>query len=560
MKKILFTVSAFLFVFVFSIFCFATEYNGYIVRLKDSVSPTSFLSDVTLSDEILQYENGSLYDTLKNDVLPVSENFLLVRANDDKALETLVLLGVVEAYEPDYYMELCAYDVLQNPEYSSQWAYDYINADFAWQAGVTGKDVRVAVIDSGVYPNEDIRNNIVEGYNYCTDMDNYSSSDTTDNFYHGTGVAGIIAAECNGLSGVGLSFNAKIVPLKVVDNSASGVLMSRVINAIEDAVDKYDCDVINLSLTSSATTTSLEKAVKYALDEGVIVVAAAGNSGADAQNGTKYLYPASCDGVVSVANATVSSGVLSTSQSSQRNDKVDIAAPGTDVLTLKNQTSGTVSRSGTSFSTPLVSATAALAKSIDKSITPEQFETWIKETANDEYLESESDSLKWGAGLLDVSSFVKRVMKENGYDKVYVSNPIKHSDGKMYVYLTSLDTEKNYPKCAVTLKSYLSDKTLSDLVYISSPVLNGKTREVCITDYGFDENSTVLVSPEHLPGDVNGDGVVTNRDASAILRILAGYDADVVKNALDVNGDGKVSNRDASIIMRFLAGYLVELN
>lgn len=551
MKKIFFTLSVFLFVFVFSFFCFASEYSGYIVKLKGNTSPTAFLSSAVLAD-------GENVDLSEN-VLPVSENFCLVRANDENALDELISLGVVDEYEPDYYMELCSYNIENNPDYSSQWAYSYINPDFAWQSGVTGKNVRVAVIDSGVFPNDDIVDNLADGYNYCTDMANYSNSDTTDNLFHGTGVAGIIAAQCNGVSGVGLAFNAKIVPLKVVDNSASGVLMSRVINAIEDAVDKFDCDVINLSLTSSATTNSLENVIKYALDNNVIVVAAAGNSGNDAQNGTKYMYPASCDGVVSVANVALSNATLSISQSSQRNDKVDISAPGTSVLTLKNQKSGTEYRSGTSFSTPLVSAVAALAKSIDKDITSTQFETWIKQTANSDYLKEEDDYLKWGAGLLDVSAFIKCVMKESGFDKVYVSSAISHSDGKVYLYVTALDPEKSYPKCTLTLMNYLSDKTLDKISYVSSPVVEGKTTEVCVSVYGFDENSTFSVSPDHLPGDVNGDGKVNNRDASSILRMLAGYDVDVNESALDVNGDGNVNNRDVSTILRYLAGYLVQM-
>ena len=66
--------------------------------------------------------------------------------------------------------------------------------------------------------------------------------------------------------------------------------------------------------------------------------------------------------------------------------------------------------------------------------------------------------------------------------------------------------------------------------------------------------------PEYIPGDINGDGKVNNRDAARLMQHLAGWDVEYEKAALDVNGDGKVNNRDAARLLQYLAGWDVEIN
>jgi len=63
----------------------------------------------------------------------------------------------------------------------------------------------------------------------------------------------------------------------------------------------------------------------------------------------------------------------------------------------------------------------------------------------------------------------------------------------------------------------------------------------------------------YMPGDINGDGIVNNRDAARLLQYLAGWDVEVVEEALDANGDGNVNNRDAARILQYLAGWDVTL-
>ena len=65
---------------------------------------------------------------------------------------------------------------------------------------------------------------------------------------------------------------------------------------------------------------------------------------------------------------------------------------------------------------------------------------------------------------------------------------------------------------------------------------------------------------EHIPGDVNSDGSVNNKDAVLLLRYVAGYSVTVNEDAIDTNGDGSVNNKDAVLLLRYVAGYSVTIH
>ena len=113
---------------------------------------------------------------------------------------------------------------------------------------------------------EDLKNNLLEGKNYLT-----GTTDVTDNNGHGTHVSGIIAAEMNEIGVVGVAPKAKIVPLKCFDPTHS-TSVEDILAPIYDAVDVYDCDVINMSIGFTGYSTKLARAITYATNNGVIVV------------------------------------------------------------------------------------------------------------------------------------------------------------------------------------------------------------------------------------------------------------------------------------------------
>ena len=532
--------------------CFAGEFDGYIVTVKENtienMSSVSLFSGTRLLSDLDDSDVVKLISEEMDSVEEINSEHMLIKVDSMEAVQELIDLGIVESYEEDRLLYLFDYDVTLNPEYNNQkWYLDAINADFAWNAGIFGNDVKVAVIDSGVNAHDDIKRNIIPGKNYVS---GFAETYTDDNSNHGTSVASIIASECNNLATVGISFKTKIVPLKVTNDST--VNTSLVLKAIYDAVNFYECDVINLSFGDTDYSTSLYNAIKEAIDNNVIVVAAAGNWG---NTYTGYVYPASYPEVVSVANVQKTSNGFSVNDTSQKNDMVDIATPGTSIYTILN--SGNLgTQNGTSFSCPMVSATAALAKSVDPDITQSEFEALVKASANKSYIASSGqDSNAWGAGMLDIESLFRTMYKG---EKCLVSKNIIIND-EAVVYITNLSETAPLEGCTVIITEYELD---GGLVSKSIPLTlsAGQNYRLSLTDNGFSSAAQINVVCDHIPGDVNGDGEVSLRDASVIMRKLAGYDVIAVDAALDVNGDGEFSLRDASVILRYLAGYDVVLN
>ena len=541
---------------------FANDFDGYIVKIKDeplnSLSTYSVYSDeAALFSEMDDSEFVGFRASEIEEVTEINSDHMLVKADDIETLESLISLGIVESYEENSYMYLMGYVPENNPSYSSQkWYLESINADFAYDAGIYGNEVKVAVIDSGVYPHKDIKANLHPGKNYTVGA---VESDTTDDVPHGTHVAGIIASACNDMATVGIAFNSVIVPLKVTKFNDSGevvVSTDGAISAIYDAVDYYGCDVINMSFGATKYNQYLEAAVNHAINNGVIVVAASGNYGDRAptvDSGVNPpVYPAYYENVVGVANAEKYGTGFRIKSSSSYNDRVDIAAPGTNILAISNNDTGTTTVSGTSFSSPMVAAAAALVKSLKPEINQFDFINLLTTTANASYISSSGQSTqKWGAGLLDIEALIKKTLEG---EKYYISDVHTIGD-ESYIRVTNM-TGSFLENCFVII-SENSDEAGTKSEKLKFSLASSESTEISLTGLGF---SPFALIGKYIPGDVNGDGIVNIRDASVIIRLGAGYSVSVVEEALDVNGDGVVNIRDASAILRYCAGYDVKLN
>jgi len=462
-----------------------TEYEGYIVTLKnpeDIQQPDGALfGEGMLFSEMTQQDFYEFIDENVDNTSAVIPEINMMKVDDEETLQQLKDAGLVQSYEPDYKMYLLGYDYTENPHFSSQWGHGYINSQYAWNAGVFGKDVRVAVIDSGVYPHKDLVNNLAEGYNY---VDN--NTNTTDSLGHGTFVAGIIASQCNNLATVGLAHRATIVPLKVTD--AGTFAMSNAIKAMKDAVDLYDCDVINMSLGTTVSSSELQSALSYVIgrDGGAILVAAAGNG--HNNDYECYIYPAAYDSAISVANAQVSGDTLVIKSTSTHNDKVDIAAPGTSVYSLDNSESGVASGSGTSFACPYVAAAAALVKSVMPSINQAQFNVALQYSANTKYITETQGKNYWGNGLLDVKALVEFVLKVQ-YGDFYLSAADEQEYGdNTSVYLTNLTSgTKKFGN--VVIYNYITNETgmsrLNAIKFVPAVLNSGESMEISFNDLGM---------------------------------------------------------------------------
>jgi serine protease len=248
--------------------------------------------------------------------------------------------------------------------------------------GSTGS-VTVCITDTGYDgDHEDLRSYL--GSNIDGD-DNAGSGNDTGNWYedgygHGTHVAGTISAiggNGTGVVGVNPSDQIGLHIVKVFNDSGSWAYGSDMVTAIDQCV-AGGAKVISMSLGGSGSSTTEQNAFDDAYDAGVLLIAASGNDGTSSGNDS-YSYPASYDSVMSVAAIDSSSSVASWSQ---KNDQVEIAAPGVDVMSTLPDDSYEA-WSGTSMATPHVSAVAALVWSHFPSCSNVQIRAALNATAED---------------------------------------------------------------------------------------------------------------------------------------------------------------------------------
>ncbi|MFX1380512.1 MAG: S8 family serine peptidase [Promethearchaeota archaeon] len=274
--------------------------------------------------------------------------------------------------EPNFYIEL---DFVPNDEYyaSDLWALPLIGMESAWDHELGSHDIVVAVVDTGIdYTHPDLSENYVSlGYDWVND-----DNDPKDDHYHGTHCAGTIAAVINNEIGVTGLANVSIFAEKAFNAIGSGSHESTS-SAIRHAVD-MGADIISCSWGGTSYSELLYDAIKYAVENGVLVIAAAGNSDSDDLH-----YPAAYPEVIAVS-ATDQNDDKATF--SNFGDWVDISAPGVDIMsTVPYYTRGTyyMLASGTSMATPHVSGFAALLKSAYPTKSAIEIEALIYDSALD---------------------------------------------------------------------------------------------------------------------------------------------------------------------------------
>ncbi len=227
------------------------------------------------------------------------------------------------------------------------WGIQRVNAPAAWDY-TEGAGVRVAVIDTGIDSTHvQLQGKVDGGYNAITDCSRREC--WQDDNGHGTHVSGTIAATRNGRGVVGVAPKARLYAVKVLDADGSGSL-SDVIKGIIWAANN-GMNVANMSLGSPMPSETMQRALRYAKARGVIVVAAAGNTGGSVG------YPGAYPEVICVAASDANDNIAAFSS---RGDEVKFIAPGVDIVS--SQMGGDyVSFSGTSMATPHVTGLAALA-------------------------------------------------------------------------------------------------------------------------------------------------------------------------------------------------------
>jgi subtilisin len=301
----------------------------------------------------------------------------------DKEIAELRAGGTVRYIEPDY--------IVTALDPTIPWNIQQINADKVQAANINGTGVRVAVIDTGIdYTHPDLIGVYAGGYNVLT-----GTGDPMDDNGHGTHCSGILAATGSRRGIYGTAPGISLYGVKVLAANGSGRI-SDVIQGIYWAKNN-SMQVASMSLGSSDDSEALHDAVDDAAANGVLIVAAAGNSGVASGIGDTIRYPAKYDSVLAVAAVNKYHHRASWSSTGSN---LSVSAPGVNIRsTIPGAAYATYS--GTSMATPHVAGVAALVYSAHPGWTNQQVRQQIESTAT-----PLGNSWFYGAGLVNATAAV----------------------------------------------------------------------------------------------------------------------------------------------------------
>jgi serine protease len=536
---------------------FITQTDRLIVKYKDAkdASVNVPASRQALLDHAGKHFGAALHAMRKTaggaHVFQMDHSLTLDQARQ-LAAELQASDSNIEYAEPDRIMTRMATPT--DPYYSYQWdLYETaggINAPAAWDKS-TGVGINVAVIDTGYRPHADLSGQILQGYDFITnttiandgngrDTDASDPGDWTlagqcsagvpaaneNSSWHGTHVAGTIAARANNGSGVaGIAYNAKIVPARVLGRC--GGYTSDIADAITWTsggtvsgvpANANKARVLNLSLGGSgACDITTQNAINGARARGAVVVVAAGNSNVDASTSS----PANCAGVISVAAVGRTGGKASYSN---YGSSVTVAAPGGDngagILSTWNDGTTTPGSDnyaymmGTSMATPHVAGVAALMLSANPNLTPDDVAAKLKSTAR----AFPAACSGCGAGIVDAAAAVNSAML--GGTTVSTGTTMSETESN-----NTISTANPVATSGTTVNGVMDNNTDSDFFVVQLPA--GKTLTATLTPnassdydlYIYNSSGSQLASSTRASGQVD-TASVGNSGTTTVARYV----------------------------------------
>jgi serine protease len=335
--------------------------------------------------------------------------------------------------QPNYIHKALA--IPNDPQFPRQWHYPLINLPQSWDVTTGSDTVIVAVVDTGVLLNHpDLQNRLTsDGYDFISDPARALDGDGIDpdpddpgdgspggSSFHGTHVSGIIAAETDNNTGVtGVTWSTMLMPLRALGQGGGtdfdilqAVRYAARLDNDSGTLPAQRADIINLSLGGSSFSVAAQSLFTEVRTEGIIVIAAAGNSAS-----STLFYPAAYEGVVSVSAVDPNKDLT---WYSNFGPTIDSAAPGGDntadinldgfpdgvLSTCGNDTTSAIEFvycffQGTSMAAPHMAGVVALMKAIYPALTPGELDILLISGSITEDLGPTGRDDQFGHGLID---------------------------------------------------------------------------------------------------------------------------------------------------------------
>ncbi|WP_240421799.1 fibronectin type III domain-containing protein [Paenibacillus periandrae] len=350
---------------------------SYLVTLKDGVDTERFLGKKQYKNQKIKKSNESRtigIELNSNDVEDLSKD-LDVAIIEKNPLLKIPLISPLRNGHPDA-------EQLKTDKQITPWGIHAIGADLAIEKKFEGSNIKVALLDTGIGSHLDL--NVKGGISFVENNRSY-----VDDNGHGTQVAGTLAAVNNHFGVVGTASKVDLYAVKVLDSSGVGDY-AQVIQGIDWAIQNK-MNIISMSFGGSEDSKALHQAIKRAIDKGILVIAAAGNNGSSTEN---PLYPARFSEVISVGAVDKN---LQKAWFSSTGEKIDLMAPGTDILSTSMDGQYSV-MSGTSMAVPHVTGSAAALWSVHQKWNNSDVKNKLIETAT-----NLGDVRSYGHGLVNMA-------------------------------------------------------------------------------------------------------------------------------------------------------------
>ncbi|MFC0252420.1 S8 family peptidase [Massilia consociata] len=523
---------------------FVMETDRIIVKYKDAMPAAKGLARaaaMTADRKAKLDRAGQEFGMTVSESHAISTGARVFKLNGKKHLKDVEKLAAemmardpsIEYAEPDRIMTHMA--TANDPYYAQQWHYTDTTGGLrlptAWDKS-TGTGVVVAVIDTGYRPHADLSGQHLPGYDFIStatvgndgngrDSDPsdpgdavvagecYAGSPASSSSWHGTHVAGTIAARTNNSLGVaGVAYNAKMIPVRVLGKC--GGYTSDIADAITWSsggtvsgvpANANKAQVLNLSLGGSgACDATTQTAINGARSRGSVVVVAAGNDNMNVSNAS----PANCSGVIAVAATGKTGGRASYSN---YGTLVDVAAPGGDgsysvISTLNTGTTAPgadnyAGYQGTSMATPHVAGVAALMLAAKPTLTPDQVESILKSTAR----AFPATCSGCGTGIVDATAAVNAAIGGTTTPTAPTVNEAESNNTLSSANLVSTS--------GTTVNGVMGSTTDTDYFRVDLPA--GKTLSAVMTPnstsdydlYVYNSSGTLLSRSENGTGSVD---------------------------------------------------------